>query len=48
MFAAGNSDGDLQMLQWTTLNSGPRFGPCLGGFNRGSAGKRTVYKVELS
>jgi hypothetical protein len=26
IFAAGNSDGDLQMLQWTTLNSGPRFG----------------------
>lgn len=26
VFAAGNSDGDLQMLQWTTLNSGPRFG----------------------
>ena len=26
IFAAGNSDGDLQMLQWTTLNTGPRFG----------------------
>jgi phosphoglycolate phosphatase-like HAD superfamily hydrolase len=26
VFAAGNSDGDLQMLQWTTLNGGPRFG----------------------
>lgn len=26
VFAAGNSDGDLQMLQWTTLNSGLRFG----------------------
>jgi len=26
VFTAGNSDGDLQMLQWTTLNSGPRFG----------------------
>lgn len=26
VFAAGNSDGDLQMLQWTTLNVGPRFG----------------------
>lgn len=25
VFAAGNSDGDLQMLQWTTLNNGPRF-----------------------
>jgi phosphoserine phosphatase len=25
VFAAGNSDGDLQMLQWTTLNEGPRF-----------------------
>jgi hypothetical protein len=25
VFAAGNSDGDLQMLQWTTLNDGPRF-----------------------
>lgn len=26
IFAAGNSDGDLQMLQWTTLGDGPRFG----------------------
>lgn len=26
VIAAGNSDGDLQMLQWTTLNEGPRFG----------------------
>ncbi len=26
VFAAGNSDGDLQMLQWTTLNTGARFG----------------------
>lgn len=26
VFAAGNSDGDLQMLQWTTLGEGPRFG----------------------
>ncbi|MET4633507.1 HAD family hydrolase [Kaistia defluvii] len=26
VFAAGNSDGDLEMLQWTTLNNGPRFG----------------------
>ena len=25
IFAAGNSDGDLEMLQWTTLNEGPRF-----------------------
>jgi phosphoglycolate phosphatase-like HAD superfamily hydrolase len=25
VFAAGNSDGDLQMLQWTTLEPGPRF-----------------------
>ena len=25
VFAAGNSDGDLEMLQWTTLNTGPRF-----------------------
>jgi phosphoglycolate phosphatase-like HAD superfamily hydrolase len=24
-FAFGNSDGDLQMLQWTTAGSGPRF-----------------------
>jgi hypothetical protein len=24
--AFGNSDGDLQMLQWTTAGSGPRFG----------------------
>jgi hypothetical protein len=26
VFAAGNSDGDLQMLQWTTAGLGPRFG----------------------
>jgi phosphoserine phosphatase len=26
VFAAGNSDGDLQMLQWTTSAPGPRFG----------------------
>lgn len=26
VFAAGNSDGDLQMLQWTTLADGPRLG----------------------
>ncbi|MGV6875725.1 HAD family hydrolase [Pseudochelatococcus sp. B33] len=26
VFAAGNSDGDLQMLQWTTLGDQPGFG----------------------
>lgn len=26
VFAAGNSDGDLQMLQWTTIDNGPSFG----------------------
>jgi phosphoglycolate phosphatase-like HAD superfamily hydrolase len=26
VFAAGNSDGDLQMLQWTTETQGPSFG----------------------
>jgi hypothetical protein len=26
IFAAGNSDGDLQMLQWTTLGVTPSFG----------------------
>lgn len=26
VMAFGNSDGDLQMLQWTTAGSGPRFG----------------------
>ncbi|MEM9915339.1 MAG: HAD family hydrolase [Planctomycetota bacterium] len=26
LFAAGNSDGDLQMLQYTTAGDGPRFG----------------------
>ena len=26
LMAFGNSDGDLQMLQWTTAGSGPRFG----------------------
>ncbi|WP_445356212.1 HAD family hydrolase [Microbulbifer sp. EKSA008] len=25
VFAAGNSDGDLQMLEWTTAAKGPRF-----------------------
>jgi hypothetical protein len=24
--AFGNSDGDLEMLQWTTAGAGPRFG----------------------
>jgi hypothetical protein len=24
--AFGNSDGDFQMLEWTTSGSGPRFG----------------------
>ena len=26
MMAFGNSDGDLEMLQWTTIADGPRFG----------------------
>jgi len=26
IFAAGNSDGDFQMLEWTTTGSGPRYG----------------------
>ncbi|MCB1127257.1 MAG: haloacid dehalogenase-like hydrolase, partial [Verrucomicrobiae bacterium] len=26
IFAAGNSDGDFQMLEWTTTGKGPRFG----------------------
>jgi hypothetical protein len=26
IFTAGNSDGDLQMLQWVTGGQGPRFG----------------------
>jgi hypothetical protein len=26
VMAFGNSDGDLEMLQWTTINKGPRFG----------------------
>ncbi|MEK7949214.1 HAD family hydrolase [Luteolibacter soli] len=26
VFAAGNSDGDFQMLEWTTSGSGPRLG----------------------
>jgi hypothetical protein len=25
IFAFGNSDGDLRMLQWTTTGGGPRF-----------------------
>lgn len=26
IFASGNSDGDYQMLEWTTAGNGPRFG----------------------
>jgi phosphoglycolate phosphatase-like HAD superfamily hydrolase len=26
IFAAGNSDGDFEMLEWTTAGAGPRFG----------------------
>jgi phosphoglycolate phosphatase-like HAD superfamily hydrolase len=26
VFAAGNSDGDFEMLEWTTTGNGPRFG----------------------
>ncbi len=26
IFAAGNSDGDFEMLEWTTAGDGPRFG----------------------
>ena len=26
VFTAGNSDGDLAMLQWTSAGTGPRFG----------------------
>lgn len=26
VFAAGNSDGDYQMLEWTTAGTGARFG----------------------
>jgi hypothetical protein len=26
IFAAGNSDGDFEMLEWTTSGNGPRFG----------------------
>ena len=26
IFAGGNSDGDHEMLEWTTAGSGPRFG----------------------
>ncbi len=26
VFAAGNSDGDMQMLEWTSAGKGPRFG----------------------
>ena len=26
IFAVGNSDGDFEMLQWTTAGTGPRFG----------------------
>jgi phosphoglycolate phosphatase-like HAD superfamily hydrolase len=29
IFAAGNSDGDFQMLEWTTAGDGPRFGMLL-------------------
>jgi hypothetical protein len=29
IFAAGNSDGDFAMLEWTTAGDGPRFGMLL-------------------
>ncbi len=40
IFAAGNSDGDLQMLQWTTFAKGARFGMII---HHTDAGREWAY-----
>ena len=45
IFAAGNSDGDLQMLQWTSAGAGPRFGMIV---HHTDADREFAYDRELS
>lgn len=40
IFAAGNSDGDLQMLEWTTAGPGPRFAMLI---HHDDAGREWAY-----
>ncbi|QDL90404.1 haloacid dehalogenase-like hydrolase [Paroceanicella profunda] len=43
IFAAGNSDGDFQMLEWTTAGDGPRFGLIV---HHTDAGREFAYDRE--
>lgn len=40
IFAAGNSDGDFEMLEWTTAGAGPRFGLIV---HHDDAGREVAY-----
>jgi phosphoglycolate phosphatase-like HAD superfamily hydrolase len=43
IFAAGNSDGDFQMLEWTTTGPGPRFAMIV---HHDDAGREFAYDRE--
>jgi phosphoglycolate phosphatase-like HAD superfamily hydrolase len=43
IFAAGNSDGDFEMLEWTTAGPGPRFGMIV---HHDDAGREFAYDRE--
>jgi hypothetical protein len=43
LMAFGNSDGDLEMLQWTTSGAGPRFGAII---HHDDAKRETAYDRE--
>jgi phosphoglycolate phosphatase-like HAD superfamily hydrolase len=43
IFAAGNSDGDFEMLEWTTSGPGPRFGMIV---HHDDAGREFAYDRE--
>jgi hypothetical protein len=43
IFAAGNSDGDFQMLEWTTSGPGPRFAMIV---HHDDAGREFAYDRE--
>jgi hypothetical protein len=45
VFAFGNSDGDLQMLQWTASGSGPRF---MGLIHHTDGDREVAYDRESS
>jgi hypothetical protein len=45
VFAAGNSDGDFQMLEWTTAGTGARFGLLI---HRTDAEREWAYDRESS